>query len=87
MPRPAPPPPDEHAQARRHLEAEVNATVKQLMAEFETVASLPPTEAAEPQAFNQRRHRVIRRVWNLARRCIEYGLQHAAHDAEGAARE
>lgn len=73
---PAHAPPDPAETARRHLEAEVNATVKQLMEEFERLASLPPSEAAEPQSFNQRRHRVIRRIWALAHRCIDFGRRH-----------
>lgn len=58
---------------RRDVEAEVNATIKLVMASMEELASMPPEQAAEPLVFNERRQQVIRKIWNLAKECIQYG--------------
>lgn len=60
-------------QMRAAIEAEVNATVKLLMAEMEDLASLPPELAGDPIAFNDRRNLVIRKIWNMAKECMRYG--------------
>lgn len=58
---------------RLEVEQEVNATIKLLMSEMERLAALPPEEACDPVEFNERRHQLIRKVWNLAKECIRYG--------------
>lgn len=63
---------DEH---RLKIEKDVNATVKLVMLEMERFASLPPEVANEPMRFNETRHQVIRKIWNLAKECIRYGAR------------
>ena len=60
-------------QLRADIEAEVNATVKLIMAAMEDLAALPPEVAGDPVVFNQRRHQVIRKIWNLTKECMRYG--------------
>ena len=60
-------------QDRRAVEAEVNSTIKLVMSVMEELASLPPDQAAQPMFFNQQRHTVIRKIWNLSKECILYG--------------
>lgn len=60
---------------QRRIEAEVNATIKLLMATMEELAALDPVEVSQPVMFNDLRNQVIRRVWNLAKECIRYGAR------------
>lgn len=60
-------------QLRSEIEAEVNATVKLIMAVMEDLAALPPEAAGDPVVFNDRRHQVIRKIWNLSKECMRYG--------------
>lgn len=60
-------------QLRSEVEAEVNATIKLIMAVMEDLAALPPEVAGDPVAFNERRHQVIRKIWNLSKECMRYG--------------
>ena len=55
------------------LESEVKATIKLIMSTMEELASLPPAQASDPLVFNERRNRVIRKLWNLSKECIRYG--------------
>ena len=55
------------------VEQEVNATVKLIMSTMEEMAALPPIQASNPALFNDKRNRIIRKVWNLAKECIRYG--------------
>jgi hypothetical protein len=68
------------ATALQHqIEAEVNSTIKLIMASMEQLASMAPHEAAAPGAFNATRNQVIRRVWNLSKECIRYGARSVQH--------
>jgi len=58
---------------QHELESEVKATIKLVMTTMEELASMPPAEAGSPLAFNERRNRVIRKLWNLSKECIRYG--------------
>lgn len=58
---------------RAAVEAEVNSTIKLVMGVMEELASMAPIEAADPIGFNERRHKVIRKLWNLSKECIRYG--------------
>lgn len=58
---------------RSEVEAEVNATIKLIMAVMEDLAALPPEVAGDPVVFNERRHQVIRKIWNLSKECMRYG--------------
>lgn len=60
-------------QQRSEVEAEVNATIKLIMAVMEDLAALPPEVAGDPVVFNERRHQVIRKIWNLSKECMRYG--------------
>lgn len=60
-------------QLRGEIEAEVNATIKLVMTTMEDLAAMPPELASDPTAFNERRHQVIRKIWNLTKECIRYG--------------
>jgi hypothetical protein len=55
------------------VEQEVNATVKLIMSTLEELAAMPPASASDPALFNDKRNRIIRKVWNLAKECIRYG--------------
>lgn len=59
--------------SRRAVEAEVNATIKLVMSVMEELAAQDPGVASQPTEFNERRHLVIRKIWNLAKECIRYG--------------
>lgn len=67
------------ADDQKRIEAEVNATIKLLMGTMEQLAAQEPFRAAQPEAFNEVRNQVIRRVWNLAKECIRYGAS-GVHD-------
>lgn len=67
-------------QLRGEIEAEVNATIKLIMATMEELASLPPELAGDPVAFNDRRHLVIRKIWNLTKECMRYGARSVQSD-------
>jgi hypothetical protein len=60
--------------ARADLEYETNATVKMVMLEMERLAAADPAIASEPQAFNTVRHAVIRKIWNLVKEAVRYGV-------------
>lgn len=65
----------ERTESQQRIEAEVNATIKQLMGVMEQLAGMDPAEVAQPVVFNDLRNQVIRRVWNLAKECIRYGAR------------
>lgn len=52
------------------LERDVGALIKATMLEIEEAASQAPEIAAHPHALEQRRKRVIKRIWDLARTCM-----------------
>jgi hypothetical protein len=60
---------------QRVVEAEVNATIKLVMATMEDLAAMDPVQASSPHAFNTRRNAVIRKLWNMSKECIRYGAQ------------
>jgi hypothetical protein len=47
------------------LERDVSATIKLILTEMEQLAGLPPAIAAEPYALQDRRKRVVRKIWSL----------------------
>ncbi len=59
---------------KKLVEAEVNATIKLVMTAMEELAAKDPSEAAKPTEFNELRNAVIRKIWNLSRECIRYGV-------------
>lgn len=65
----------ERTDEQKRIEAEVNATIKLLMASMEQLAALDPVQASHPVMFNELRNQVIRRVWNLAKECIRHGTR------------
>jgi len=65
----------ERGEDQRRIEAEVNATIKLLMATMEDLAAMDPVTVSQPVMFNDLRNQVIRRVWNLAKECIRYGAR------------
>lgn len=52
------------------LERDVGALIKAVLFEIEEAASQPPEVAANPAALEQRRKRVIARIWMVARTCM-----------------
>jgi hypothetical protein len=70
---------------RFEVEAEVSAAIKLILSEMELLASLPPEEACEPVEYNRARHRVIRKLWNLSKECIYYGME-STRELEGEGR-
>lgn len=57
---------------RDQLERDANSLIKLVLSEMETLAGLEPAEAAEPYAFEERRRRVVRKIWALLKDCILY---------------
>ena len=57
---------------RANLEKEARALVKLVLSFMEEAAALPPEKAAEPIQFNERRRIVMRKIWNLYKRCVNY---------------
>lgn len=48
----------------RDLQAEVSATIKLVLTEMEDLAVMAP-EDAYPYAYEERRQRVMKKIWNL----------------------
>jgi hypothetical protein len=63
------------AKTREQLEKECAATIKLILSEMETLASMPPAAAGEPDGFDERRRRVVRKVWHLFKECLTYGAE------------
>lgn len=63
---------------KQALEKDVNAAIKQLLSEVEIAARTMPVDACEPYACDERRARVIRIVWTLARRLMREEANHGA---------
>lgn len=57
-----------HSKAER----EANATIKLILFHMEHLAALPPEQAAEPYAFEERRQQVMRKVWSLVKQCLKH---------------
>jgi hypothetical protein len=55
------------------LEKDVNAALKLILSEMEMLAALPPEIASEPYAFEERRRKVVRRIWDLYKDILNYG--------------
>jgi hypothetical protein len=49
---------------RAALEADTNAVIKLILTELDDVASLPPEQASEPYALDERKRRIKRRLWD-----------------------
>ncbi len=47
------------------LRKDVSAAIKLILTEMETLAGLPPEQAFHPVEFDERRRRVVRRLWQL----------------------
>lgn len=54
------------------LEKECNSTIKLVLIEMEALAALPPAQASDPYEFQERRQRVVRRMWSLFKECLAY---------------
>lgn len=52
------------------LERDANAAVKALLFEVEEASSLPPDQALHPYVLEERRKRIVRRVWGLVKRAM-----------------
>lgn len=57
------------AKTFEQLEKECNSTIKFVLIEMETLAALPPAIASDPYTFQERRQRVVRRLWALFKEC------------------
>lgn len=53
------------------LERDANMTIRAIMLEIEEAASEEPSVAAHPYRLQERRTRVIKRIWALVRRKLE----------------
>lgn len=42
---------------------DVNALIKYILTEMETLAALPPEQAGDPYAFQERRQQLVKRIW------------------------
>ena len=60
------------AKTRQQLEKDANALVKLLLFEMEYLAATDAEVAAEPYAFDERRRRMVRKIWNLVKECLAY---------------
>lgn len=54
---------DEQRQLLRAREADVNAVIKFVLSHLDEVAMLPPDEACEPYAMEERKRLIKRRLW------------------------
>lgn len=53
------------SKTKSQLEKDTNAAIKLILSEMELLAALPPEIASEPYSFEERRRKVVRRIWNL----------------------
>lgn len=53
------------------LEKDANMTIKAIMNEVEEAASESPEIAAHPYKLQERRQRIIKRIWALVRKKME----------------
>lgn len=53
------------------LERDANMTIRAIMLEIEEAASEEPVVAAHPYKLQERRTRIIKRIWALVRRKME----------------
>lgn len=54
------------------LQRDVAATIKLILTELETVAGLAPDVACHPVAFDERRRRVVRKIWALYKEVLAH---------------
>jgi hypothetical protein len=59
------------------LDRDTNALIKLVLLDMEELASLPPAMAAHPYELEQRRKRVIRRIWQLVKDFKDAAHEHA----------
>jgi len=64
------------AKTREQLEKDVGAAIKLILTELEDASLEDPLLACHPNAFDERRRRVVRRVWQLYKEVL-------AHAASG----
>jgi hypothetical protein len=60
---------------RTRTEREVGATIKLVLSIMEELAALDPTVACEPYFFEERRERIMRRLWIMAEACKRDGRE------------
>ena len=60
------------AKTREQLEKECQSTVKLVLIEMEQLASMEPKDAGEPYGFEQRRQRVVRKIWSLFKEALNH---------------
>jgi hypothetical protein len=56
-------PVEEHLQRIRDLESDTNAVIKLILTHLDEVAALPPEEAGDPYALEERKRMIKRRLW------------------------
>lgn len=56
----------------QQLEKDANSTIKLVLSEMEALAGMPPEHAGEPYAFDERRRRVVRKIWQLFKEAVVY---------------
>ncbi len=49
---------------------DVAALIKLVLSELEVVASLPPELASSPYEFDERRKRIVRRIWSVYKEAL-----------------
>lgn len=49
---------------------DTNATIKAILYEIEDASTLPPDVAAHPYQLEKRRKIVVRRIWDLVKKCM-----------------
>lgn len=54
------------------LRKDASATIKLILTELEEVALLPPEQACHPVLFDERRRRIVRRIWQLYKEVLQY---------------
>lgn len=56
----------------QQLEKDANSTIKLVLSEMEALAGMPPEQAGEPYSFDERRRRVVRKIWQLFKEAVVY---------------
>lgn len=59
------------------IEQDVNALIKLVLTEMEMLASMEPEQARHPYEMDQRRRRVVRRIWALVKTVKETPREHS----------
>jgi hypothetical protein len=67
------------ARTPEQLEREANAVIKLVLSEMELLAAMDPDEACDPYTYNERRRRVVRKIWSLFKEAMNCAPNSSSH--------